>query len=655
MKINKKEILSALKADMKDSEAMQTDWDVRRKTWLDETYGNPYGNEVKGKSQIVSKDIKRQLDWMLPGITDPFLNTTKIISCNPVTAEDVEAARQNELVLNTQFCRMFPRYNFIKKLAMVLGAEGTAIVQTGWDYDEEIIKINSETIEIDEDGNEYIVEEEVEHTNIILNQPTAVVCRNEDIFIDPTCQDDMDKCQFVIHRYETNLSNLKKDGRYKNLNKITGGSSVGSVDYESQDSTYFEFKDEPRKKLVIHEYWGNYDIDGTGITKPIVCAWIGDTIVRLESNPYPDKKPPFIVAAFNQVPFQMFGEALAENISDNQKIKTGITRGMIDNMAQSNNAQVGTKKMALDQQNLAKFRKGENFEFNGSPSDFWQGSYNQFPASIFSMLTLMNNEIEAQTGVKSFSGGISGTALGSTATSAKGAMDAASARRMDIVRNISENIIKPLMRKWMSYNSEFLDDEEVFRITNDEFVPIRRDDLAGKVDLDIGVATAEDNAAKAQELSMLMQTVGPNEDPVIRREIMAQIMDLMNMPAQAKILRDFQPQVDPMAQRKQELAIEREELELEKMRADIADKLARAGENEVDRELKLMKVEVERAKVRKLGSDADVKDIEFLERDEGVQHTRDMDKKEFDRKSNLDSMAFQKMNGGPTEQIGIIE
>ena len=39
----------------------------------------------------------------------------------------------------------------------------------------------------------------------------------------------------------------------------------------------------------------------------------------------------------------MFGEALAENIGDNQKVKTAITRGIIDNMARSNNGQIGIR------------------------------------------------------------------------------------------------------------------------------------------------------------------------------------------------------------------------------------------------------------------------------------------------------------------------
>ncbi len=653
-KINKNEILKNLKADMKEAERLQREWFIKREEWSSQTKGAPYGNEVEGKSKIVSKDIKKQLEWMLPSITDPFLSTADVVKCNPVTYEDSKAARQNELLLNTQFCRKFNRYNFIMKATKVLVTEGSVVVQTGWDYEEEEFEAEVEVIKVDEDGMEFVDTEMSTQTTVVRNQPTAVVCRNEDIFIDPTCMDDIDKCQFVIHRYESNLNALKQDGRYENLDKVEAAqySLTNEPQYLREDQTYFEFKDKPRKKFVVHEYWGNYDVDGDGIAEPIVCAWVGSTIIRLESNPYPDKKPPFVIVPFSAVPFQMFGEALAETIGDNQKVKTAITRGMIDNMAKSNNAVVATRKGALDAVNRKKFLKGENFEFNGTPADFWQGGYNQLPSSAFDMLNLQNNEIESQTGFKSFSGGINSGALGGTATGARGALDATSTRRLNLVRNMSENMIKPIMRKWMAYNAEFLEEEEVVRITNDEYVPVRRDDLAGNIDIDISISTSEDNAAKSQELSFLLQTVGPNEDPAIRREIMAQIMDLMRMPEQAKRIREYQPQPDPVQQKMQELQIAKLEAEIEKIRADAANKLASSVENEADRDEKLAQAELKRAQARKLMSEADNLDMDFLRKDEMIdeqtayerdqmQYDRKMQEKQFDRLHTLEVMQAQ--------------
>ena len=639
-KINKKEILQAFQSDYKEAERHQQEWSIKREEWISESFGNQYGNEEEGKSKIVSKDIAKQINWMLPSLADPFLSSSTVIKCNPITAEDAPSARQNEILLNAQFCRKFPRYNFIMKALRVLVTEGTAVIQTGWEYADEEVEVEAETISIDPiTGEEFIEITEVTETRVLLNQPTAVVCRNEDIFIDPTCMDDMDKCQFVIHKYETNLAALREDGRYKNLDKVAKEQHSLAEDstYVREDRSYFEFKDEPRRKFIIYEYWGSYDIDGDGELEDVICAWVGNTIVRLEANPYPDKKPPFVVVPFNPVPFQLFGEALAENIGDNQKVKTAITRGIIDNMAQSNNGQVGMRRGALDMNNRRKFLKGKNFEFNGTPGDFWQGSYNNIPGSAFDMLSIMNNEIESQTGVKSFSGGINGGSLGSTATGARGALDATSTRRLNLVRNVAENLVKPLIRKWMAYNAEFLEDEEVVRVTNEEFIPVRKDDLEGRIDIDITISTAEDNAAKAQELSFLLQTLGPNEDPTIRREIMADIYELNKMPDQAKKLREFKPQVDPVQEQMKQIELQRLMLENKKLEADIADKLARAGENEVDRMLKLSKAKVEEAKARKLGTDADLGDLKFLKDNEGVdrQESNEMEYAKMQHQYNL--------------------
>ena len=645
MAINKSELLNKLKSDMKAADILRLEWFNKISDYRNQTFGRPYGNEIKGKSQIVSQDIRKQLEWMIPSLADPFLSSPDIIKCNPITWEDVPSARQNELLLNTQFCRKFPRYNFLMKSLKVLAMEGTLVVQTGWDYEDEEVEEMVETVVIDpESGEEMIIMAKQKVTKVKKNQPTAVVCRNEDIYIDPTCMDNMDKCQFVIHRYETDLSSLRADGRYKNLDQVEKHEGqVRDNEYYPQDHTYFTFEDKARKKMVMYEYWGNYDVNEDGIAEPIVCSWIGNTVVRLQSNPYPDKKPPFIVVPFNAVPFQIYGDSLASVIGDNQKVKTAIIRGVIDNMAQSNNGQVGMKKGSLDIANRKKFLQGNNFEYNGDKGDFWQGSYNQIPGSAFDVMTLMNNEIESQTGVKSFSGGITGSALGSTATGARGALDATATRRISLVRNIAENLIKPLMRKWMSYNAEFLEAEEIVRITNEEFIPIKRDDLTGNIDIDISISTAEDNNAKSQELSFLLQTLGNTMPFEMTQMIIAEIAKLSRMPDLEKRIRDFKQEPDPAAQQMQQAEMERLALENQKLQSEIVRNNARAGEDEIDIQLKMQKAQVEAAKARKLGSEADMTDLDFLLKNDGIDRVDKATEREEKRLHDLDKIALSNM------------
>jgi hypothetical protein len=654
LKIDKNKLLQAFKADLKAAEELKNTEDNKIRERKDVYDGNAYGNEEPGKSKIVPKVAKRQSEWAHASIKDPFVSTPDIIKCNPITFEDVEAARQNELLLNYQFCRQFDRYNFMTKAIKVLDVEATLIVQTGWEYEDEEIEVEKEVVKIDENGVEYITVETVTEVKVVKNRPTAKICRSEDVYIDPTCQDNLDNAQFIIYRYETDLSTLKKDGRYTNLNKVAKevmDPVDGDDDYTSPDNTDFEFTDKARKKVLVYEYWGNYDVDGDGEVESIVCAWVGNTIIRLADNPYPDNKPPFLVIPYSHVPFQLYGENNIDLIADHQQIITAITRGIINNMAASTNGQIGILKGTLDSLQRKKFFAGKNFEFN-QHNGIWQGNYNPIPNSAFSMLQLMNNEVESLTGIKGFSNGINGNTLGNSATAARGVLDATSVRRLDIVRNIAENLIKPLMRKWMAYNAEFLSEEEVVRVTNGEFVAIRRDDLDGNIDIDISISTAEDNAAKSQELSFLLQTLGNSIDPELTRRIMIKIARLSRMPDLEKELKEYQPQPDPLEQKAKELQLAKLEAEIEAVKAktredlgDEAEKIAQARYKEA--QTRKMLVEAE-----KIASEKDKLDLEFVLKDEQIdaktkleleeaKHKLELQKKEYERLANLAAMQYQ--------------
>ena len=637
----KAQLLSAFKADMQSADQLRLEAVKNRDEWKAQYNGDPYGNEVKGKSKIVSRDIKRQDEWQHASVKDPFVSDQDIIKCNPVTFEDKLAARQNELVLNYQFTKQFNRYKFITDVIKLHYSEGTVIAKTGWDYEDEEEEVMMPVFGHDPMTGEpvQIGEKPVKRLKIITNKPDATLCRLEDIFIDPTCEGDLDKAQFIIHRYESDISSLRKSKKYKNLEKVarklyenSTSRNSAQMDFEPTDDTEFVFADVARKKLLIHEYWGNYDINGTGIAEPIVCTWVEDVIIQLESNPYPEQDLPFVILANNSIPFKIYGEANAELIGDNQKITTAIKRGIMDNMANSNNAQKGVRNGALDNLNKKRFLNGKNFEFNGNPNDFYEGSYNAIPSSVFDVLSMVNHETESMLGVKAFTGGISGSELGSTARAAGGVLDAVSVRRSDIVRNISENCIKPIMRKWISYNSEFLRPEEVIRVTNDEFIPIKRDDLKGMVDIHIQVSTAEDNAAKARELAFMLQTGAQTMDQGEVRMIRAEIARLQKMPDLANRIETYQPQPDPYVE-------EMKMLEKEKLIAEIEERRSRAKENMVDMRVKNAKASVDEAKAENIHSDTDMKDLEFTRKMDGSEFNEDLNKKYFE--SSLASTRLQ--------------
>ena len=623
--------------------------------------------KIEGASNVQPKLIRKQAEWRYPALSEPFLSQEDIFKVKPVTWEDVKGAKQNELLLNNQFNTAIDRVKFIDEYVRTAVDEGTVILRTGWKYVEEKyvgtfpkvkFVINPEFAPLHEQlaqmkkqspseyqtdvpeelkmaheltiksGNiiEPVVTGEVteERTRVVANHPTVEVCDYRNTVIDPTCMGDIDKAQFVIHSFATSVSQLKKDGKYKNLHLIGQGASspLSEPDFGAEEGTKnFQFSDQPRKKMVAYEYWGFWDINNDGILKPIVAAWVGDVLIRLEENPYPDGKLPFVVVPYLPKRKHTHGEPDGALLEDNQKVIGAVMRGAIDLMAKAANSQTGVRKGALDSTNRRKFLSGQDYEYNGDTDPrfiFHMHKYPEIPNSVPQMLMLQNQEAESLTGVKSFAQGMTGASLGDVAAGVRGALDAASKREVAILRRLANGIIA-VARKWISYNAEFLSEEEVVRVTNDEFVNIKRDDLAGKFDLKLTISTAEEDEKKAQELAFMLQTMGNNMDFSMTKMILTEIARLRKMPALAKQIEDFEPQPDPIQQKKIELELAKLEAEIATERAKAAATLATAGLTDA-------KVGTEIAKARNLESDSDNKDLEFVERESGVTQERELQK-----------------------------
>ena len=621
-------ILQDLKSDYASCKQYESLWKEQIIRWKREYNGEPYGNEVKGKSSIVSRDIKKYSEWLQANILDPFVSTPDIVKCYPMNPQSVRSAKAAEIVLNTQFCRQFNRFSFLSKAIKTLDKEGTCVLKVGWEYSEEernmvytyqtpALDNNGQPI-LDENGNPVITESKETKKEVVslVNRPTVSICRNEDIFIDPTCLGEFDNAQFIIHRFETDLSTLKVDGRYKNLDRL----SVPTRDPEyDRKGIYFEFNDKARKKFVVYEYWGNYDMNNDGIAEPIVCAWVDDIIIRLEENPYPDKKPPFIITPFLPIPFQVRGESNGELLSEIQKLKTAILRGYIDNMANSNNGQIAYRKGALDEKNRRRMLSGENFEFNGSPQDIFVGNYNELPTSVFNLFSLLSQEADSLTGINVFGTNQTNSLIGASGASSRGVIDGGNLRKLMVVRNISENMLKPLFRKWLELNAELLGDETLFRLSNNSFELIRRDDLYGAIDIDLAISTSEDNAVKNNELGFILQTIGPNEDPEIRKMLLSQMIDNFREPELAEKIRNYIPQPDP-------LSIEKAQAEIDNIKAQTQELMASAARTEKDADLKVAKLDSENARAKLTNQQANKASLDFYNASRGVDKINEMDK-----------------------------
>lgn len=458
----------------------------------------------------------------------------------------------------------------------------------------------------------------VMHT--LVNRPTVEVCDHRNVIIDPTCNGDIEKARFVIYSFESDLATLKKDGKYSNLDKIVAPSSpLAEPDHSiDEGAANFEFKDEPRKKLAVFEYWGFWDINDDGTVLPIVATWVGNTLIRLEENPFPDKKIPFIVVQYLPVRKAVYGEPDGALLEDNQRVAGAVMRSMIDLLGKSATGQMGSQKGALDPVNRAKMLRGEDYDFNGGinpATAFYTHVHPDIPVSAQYMLDLQNMEAESITGVKSFSQGMSQGSLGDVATSVRGVLDAASKREVGILRRMADGVVQ-LGRKFISMNAEFLSEKEIVRITNEQYEVVYRDSLAGNFDLKLSIATPEQDDAKAQELAFMLQTMGNNMDFSMSQFILAEIATLRKMPSLAKQIMAFEPQPDPMAEQMQqmEMALMEARINSEHARANYYNTYAGFNDNKAQTEL---------YKQADMQAEIDQKNLDFVEQEAGVKQARE--------------------------------
>jgi hypothetical protein len=617
----------------------------------------------KGNSSIVPKLIRKQAEWRYASLSEPFLSTDDVFNVRPVTWEDRAAAQQNELVLNHQFNVHIDKTKFIDEYVRAAVDEGTVIVRVGWEFQEEEYtdtfpvveyRVNPDLAPMHEqleqmktespsqyesdvpeelkEAHDLTLEQGVpiepvitgykEETRMrtVVNRPTLEVCDYRNVTIDPTCLGNLDKAGFVIYTFETSMSELEKDGRYKNLEyvNVDNNTVLGTPDHSPSDGVRsFNFADQPRKKIVVHEYWGFWDINNDGKVESFVASWCGDTMIRLQENPFPDKEIPFVLEHYLPVRKAIYGEPDGALLEDNQKVIGAVTRGMIDLMGKSANGQTGIRKDMLDATNRRKFDKGMDYEFNQSV-DPRQGvfmhTYPEIPQSAQFMLQLQQMEAESMTGVKAYNQGVSGQSLGDVAAAVRGALDASSKRELGILRRLSNGIVK-IGRKIVAMNAEFLSDKEIVRITNDQFVTVRRDDLAGNFDLRLSISTAEEDNNKAEQLAFLLQTVGPNGDRELMQMILSDIAKLRKMPDLAHRIATFQPQPDPLAQ-------EKAQLEVQLLKVQVAKEQAQTMSYQAGAQLDMAKASTEGVKQGNLQSDTDLKNLNFIEQESGVTQER---------------------------------
>lgn len=146
-----------------------------RETALDYYLGNPMGNEIDGRSKVISSDVSDAIEPLMANLMRIFTQSNKLFHCEPVGTEDVEIAEQSTDYINHIFFKKnngwVILHNFLKDALL----EKNGFLKVYHEYTDKVtresyygLSDDEYAMLIDDDGVEV-----VEHTEYADDKPTG--------------------------------------------------------------------------------------------------------------------------------------------------------------------------------------------------------------------------------------------------------------------------------------------------------------------------------------------------------------------------------------------------------------------------------------------------------------------------------------------------
>ena len=155
----------------------------QRQKSLEYYFGEPFGNEQDGRSQVVSTDVSDVVESILPTLLRTFAASDEIVKCEPVTAEDEEVAKQASDYLNYVFNKDNDGFITLYTLFKDALIQKNGVAKVYWDTSKkreresyEKLSEDEYTMLLDEDGvevkehTEYEDESAIKEKEQILEQ-----------------------------------------------------------------------------------------------------------------------------------------------------------------------------------------------------------------------------------------------------------------------------------------------------------------------------------------------------------------------------------------------------------------------------------------------------------------------------------------------------
>ena len=528
----------------------------QRQKSLEYYFGEPFGNEQEGRSQVVSTDVSDVIESILPTLLRTFAASDEIVKCEPVTAEDEEIAKQASDYLNYVFNKDNDGFITLYTLFKDALIQKNGIAKIYWDTSKkreresyEKLSEDEYTMLLDENGvkvkehTEYEDEKATKEKENILKQieesgqpvdpmtleqinntpipmlHDVVIEREEDFgkvkieaippeeFLIERRAKSIQDANFVAHRTTVTRTQLVEAGfdsdkvyslpadsqdRY-NEEKIT---RYRNLDHDYNSDAGEASTDE----ISIFECYIHLDEEGDGVAKLRKITLAGAEGYTILDDELCDSIP-FVSVTPIMVPHRFYGRSVSEMTEDLQLIKSTVMRQLLDNMYLTNNNRVAVMDGQVNLDDLLTNRPGGVVRTKGSPGQVMMPMQTQtINNQAFPMLEYLDTVREQRTGITRYSQGMDADSLNKTATGVNTILSQAQMRVELIARIFAETGVKDMFLKMFELIVKHQDKERIIKIRNN-FVPFRPMEWRNRCNISISVGLG--TGSRDQQLSIL--------------------------------------------------------------------------------------------------------------------------------------------------------
>tara|TARA_R110002051_G_scaffold145415_2_gene218362 strand:+ start:4295 stop:6352 length:2058 start_codon:yes stop_codon:yes gene_type:complete len=545
-------LISIIDREVGQSGGLNGELEDQRRKAIDYYNGEPFGNELEGRSSVVSTDVMDVIEWSMPILMRIFGSGDELGRFEPQNPDDVEAAEQATDYCNYVFFRENNGFKLLYDVMKDALLSKTGIFKIVWKEDEEVERESYEGLS-DEEFQLLVMDdavEVVEHTAIGGDASIQVESMDEEALIDSSIMSEsippehdvtimrkvnsgkvdievvapeefyisrsartIEEANFVCHRTRYSVGQLielgfddaeeyvsesdqRFDQEYVARNFLDGTSSAMQRDGDESDPSM--------REIWIDEAYIRCDWNGDGITG-IRKVWkTGDRIIlneEVDDIPFTDICP-------LPMPHKFYGFSISDIVMDLQLIKSTLWRNILDNIYHLNNGRFECLDGRVNMDDLLTNRPA------GVVRVKEMGAVRRLDApdigkSPYEMLNYIDSVRDSRTGITKFNQGLDANVLQqTTATAYMQQMQSSQARIELIARIFAETGISAMYKRIYTLLQKHSDKSKVVMLRN-KWVDV--DPASWRKQCDFTVRVGLGNGNREQNLVHLQSLVAMQE------------------------------------------------------------------------------------------------------------------------------------------------